>query len=175
MATDERFPIGEFKWPAAVSAGDRTRFIETIASTPARLGKAVSGLTETQLDTPYRDGGWTIRQVVHHVPDSHLNSYVRFKLALTEDSPVVKPYDEAAWAGLADSRSTPIETSLTLLECLHERWIVLLRSLNDLDWTRTFQHPELGPVTLEKNLALYAWHGDHHIAHITGLRGRRGW
>ena len=132
-------------------------------------------MREQQIDAPYRPDGWTVRQVVHHVPDSHMNAYVRFKLALTEENPVVKPYAEARWAELVDAQTASIETSLVLLESLHHRWVMLLRSLRDGDWARTFQHPELGPMTLEKNLALYAWHGKHHVAHITSLRERMGW
>jgi hypothetical protein len=136
---------------------------------------AVEGLTNEQLDTPYRFGGWTVRQVVHHVPDSHLNSYVRFKLALTEDTPTIKPYDEAAWARLADTATVETETSLALLESLHDRWVRLLESMSDADFKRSFLHPELGLARLDQNLALYAWHGKHHVAHITALRDRMGW
>jgi uncharacterized damage-inducible protein DinB len=175
MSDDLRFPIGEFQWPAAVSVADRKCFIDRISSVPARLRDAVAGLSAEQLDTPYRDGGWTVRTVIHHVPDSHLNSYVRFKLALTEEDPVVKPYDEAAWARLNDSVDTPVEASLSLLDGLHRRWVQLLRGMSEQDWKKTFRHPELGPVSLENNLALYAWHGDHHIGHITALRNRRKW
>jgi hypothetical protein len=135
---------------------------------------AVAGLTEGQLDTPYRPEGWTVRQVVHHVPDSHLNSYVRFKLALTEDAPVVKPYDEGLWAKMADA-AAPVEMSLVMLESLHARWVRVLESMSEADFARSFRHPELGPVRLEQNLALYAWHGKHHVAHITALRDRMGW
>ena len=149
--------------------------IQEIADTPANLRASVAGLSAEQLDTPYRPGGWTVRQVVHHVPDSHMNSYVRFRLALTEDEPTIKPYDESRWAELADSRTARIETSLALLESLHERWVLLLRSLSPADFRRQFRHPELGVVSLEKNLALYAWHGRHHVAHITSLRERMGW
>jgi uncharacterized damage-inducible protein DinB len=172
---DLQYPIGRFEFPRAVSDEDRARFVEQIAQTPANLRAAVAGLSEEQLDTPYRPGGWTVRQVVHHVPDSHMNSYVRFRLALTEDEPTIKPYDESRWAELADSRTAPVETSLALLESLHERWVRLLRSLSSTDFRRQFRHPELGPVSLEKNLALYAWHGRHHVAHITSLRERMGW
>ena len=136
---------------------------------------AVAGLTPERFDTPYRPGGWTVRQVVHHVPDSHMNAYVRFKLALTEDEPTIKPYEEAAWAELADSASTPADVSLTLLETLHDRWVRLLRSMTEADFARKFRHPQLGVVPLDKNLALYAWHGKHHVAHITSLRQRMGW
>jgi len=150
-------------------------FLEQIAQTPAKLRGAVAGLADAQLDTPYRPDGWTVRQVVHHVPDSHLNSYVRFKLALTEDDPTIKTYAEDRWAELADSKATPIEVSLTLVDSLHDRWMRLLRSLTPEEWKRTFRHPELGPMTLEKTLALYAWHGRHHVAHITELRKRMSW
>jgi hypothetical protein len=132
-------------------------------------------LSTQQLDTPYREGGWTVRQVAHHVPDSHMNAYVRFKLALTEEDPVIKPYAEDRWARLGDTQATPIEVSLALLESLHSRWVGLLRSLRPEDWKRTFRHPELGLVSLEKNLAMYSWHGRHHVAHITELRKRMGW
>ena len=172
---DLQYPVGRFEFPRDVSSQDRARFIQEIAETPSNLRAAVTGLSAEQLDTPYRPGGWTVRQVVHHVPDSHLNSYVRFRLALTEDEPTIKPYEESKWAELADARTAPIETSLVLLESLHERWVLLLGSLSDADWRRQFRHPELGVVSLEKNLALYAWHGRHHVAHITSLRERMGW
>jgi len=135
----------------------------------------VAGLTGAQLDTPYRPGGWTVRQVVHHVPDSHLNSYVRFRWALTEEEPDIKAYHEDRWAELADARTAPVEVSLALLDSLHARWVALLRSLNEQEWKRTFRHPQHGLITLEKNAALYAWHGRHHTAHITRLRERNGW
>jgi hypothetical protein len=135
----------------------------------------VKGLSDEQLDTPYRPDGWTVRQVVHHVADSHVNSYCRFKLALTEDNPSIKGYDENLWAQLTDGRGGPVEVSLRLLECLHSRWVALLRSLGEAEWKRTFHHSELGPVRLDQNAGLYAWHGRHHTAHITGLRDRMGW
>ncbi|HXG91121.1 MAG TPA: bacillithiol transferase BstA [Blastocatellia bacterium] len=173
---DLRYPIGQFNLEDDLLTNQqREQFIVQIVETPARLREAVRGLTDEQLDTPYRPGGWTVRQVVHHVPDSHLNSYIRFKLALTEDEPTIKPYDEAQWAALVDSERTPIETSLALLEALHERWVVLLRSLAPADFERRFRHPERGIVSLNNNLALYAWHGRHHVAHITSLRERTGW
>jgi DinB superfamily len=153
----------------------RDRWIAEIAATPAGLRAAVAGLTSGQLDTPYRPGGWTLRQVVHHVPESHMNAYIRFKLALTEDNPIVKPYDEAAWAKLGDVAVTPTETSLAMLDSLHERWVFLLRGLDDEAFLRHFRHPEMGLVRLDGNLALYAWHGKHHTAHITSLRERMGW
>jgi hypothetical protein len=166
LQRDLRFPIGRFALPASVSVEERAELIARLASTPARLRAAVEGLTPRQLDTPYREGGWTVRQVIHHLPDSHMNSYVRFKLALTEDEPVIKPYDEAAWALLRDTAETPIETSLVLLEALHHRWVILLRSLTEEQWTRTMRHPENGLRRLDQVLAIYAWHGDHHLAHI---------
>ena len=172
---DLRYPIGKFKWEGHTTDAQRLQQIDEIAATPARLRDAVKNLSEQQLDTPYRPGGWTVRQVVHHVPDSHMNAYIRFKLALTEENPTIKPYAEALWAELADGRTAPIETSLVLLDSLHHRWVVLLRSVSAGVWGRTFQHPELGPMTLEKNLALYAWHGKHHVAHITALSERNGW
>jgi uncharacterized damage-inducible protein DinB len=171
---DPRYPIGKFSYAGPLTAAQKKQFLDDIEHTPARLREAVHDLSQAQLDTPYRDGGWTVRQVVHHVPDSHMNSYVRFKLALTEDAPTIKPYMEDRWADLLDSRQ-PIENSLTLLDSLHRRWTILLRSLSDSDWKRTFRHPELGEMTLEKSLALYSWHGQHHVAHITKLRERMGW
>jgi hypothetical protein len=173
--SDARFPIGKFDYQGAPREEERAEFIREIDEAPARMRAAVHGLSSEQLDIPYRDGGWTIRQVVHHLPDSHMNAYVRFKLALTEDEPTIKPYAEDRWARLADSESTPIEVSLALLENLHGRWVRLLRSLRPDDWKRAFRHPELGLVSLEKNLALYAWHGKHHTAHITELRKRMNW
>jgi uncharacterized damage-inducible protein DinB len=172
---DLRFPVGKFHYEGPTSPDQKQSFLDQIARTPANLRSAVAGLTEAQLDTPYRPEGWTVRQVVHHVPDSHLNSYVRFKLALTEDEPTIKTYAEDRWAELPDTKATPIETSLALLDSLHDRWVRLLRSLTPEEWKRTFRHPELGPMTLEKTLALYAWHGRHHVAHITELRKRMSW
>jgi uncharacterized damage-inducible protein DinB len=173
--TDLRFPIGKFHFEGPLTEPQKQASLDEIARTPAKLRAAVKGLSEAQLDAPYRPGGWTVRQVVHHLPDSHMNSYVRFKLALTESEPTIKPYAEDRWAELADSKSTPVEVSLTLLESLHDRWAHLLRSLSPEDWKRTFRHPEMGAMTLEKTLALYAWHGRHHVAHITSLRERSGW
>lgn len=172
---DLRYPVGKFRFPESVSTQELAIFIDQIAETPVRLRAAIDGLSDSQLDTSYRPGGWTVRQLAHHVPDSHMNSYTRFRLALTEDEPVIKPYDEARWAELPDARSMPVEPSLALLESLHARWVPLLRSLSAADWKRSFRHPELGLVTLEKNAALYAWHGRHHVAHITALRQREGW
>jgi hypothetical protein len=171
---DLRYPVGKFRFPASVSPADLAVLLDQIDEAPARLRAAVTGLNDSQLDTPYRPGGWTVRQVVHHVPDSHMNSFTRFRLALTEHSPTIKPYDEALWAELADARM-PVEPSLLLLESLHARWVYMLRSLSAADWKRTFRHPDLGLVSLEYNAALYAWHGRHHVAHITSLRGRMNW
>ena len=173
--SDLRYPLGRFDFEHEPTDEERRQFIDQIAEAPLRLREAVRGLSGEQLDTEYRPGGWTVRQVVHHLPDSHLNSYVRFKLALTEEEPTIKPYDEEGWARLEDSRITPPATSLDLLEALHERWVVLLRSLSPEDFRRTFRHPDLGKVSLNKNVGLYAWHGRHHIAHITKLGERMGW
>ncbi len=175
MTPDARYPIGPFVPPSSLDADTRGRMIGAIAEAPARLREAVARLTDAQLDTPYRDGGWTVRQVVHHVPDSHINAYVRLKLALTEEAPTIKPYDEDRWAKLADVQQTPVDTSLTLLEALHARFVSLLRSLGDADFARTFRHPDHGEVTVDWLVAMYAWHGRHHVAHITSLRERNGW
>ncbi|HLH31113.1 MAG TPA: bacillithiol transferase BstA [Terriglobia bacterium] len=172
---DVRYPIGPFQWQGPNTPEQRAKFIEEIARTPQRMREAVEGLTEEQLDTPYRVGGWTVRQVVHHVPDSHMNSYIRFKLALTENEPTIKAYDEAKWAELIDGKTGPIETSLQLLESLHQRWVRLLKSLTAEDSKRKFTHPELGLVSIDQYFALYAWHGKHHVAHITSLREKKGW
>lgn len=174
-AADPRYPVGKFQREVEPTPERRREWIEAIAETPARFRAAVEGLSDEQLDTPYREGGWTVRQLAHHVPDSHMNALIRFKLGLTEDNPLIKTYDEARWAELADVRATPVETSLRTLELLHERWVALLRSLTDEQWARTIQHPEWGPMRLETMLALYAWHGRHHVAHVTALRERMGW
>lgn len=174
--SDPRYPIGAFERRDTLSADERRARIDEIAAAPVRLREAVRGLTDAQLDTPYRQGGWTLRQVVHHVPESHLNGYTRLKLALTEDEPLIKPYDENAWAKTADVALTPVETSLALLDALHERWVLLLRSLRDEDFRRTARHPEHdGVLTVDSILALYAWHGRHHVAHITSTRERERW
>ena len=172
---DLRFPIGACPRDPDLTAEKRRLWTQQIAETPHQLRAAVAGLGDEQLDTPYRDGGWTVRQLVHHVPDSHLNAYTRFRLALTEPEPTIKPYDQEAWAELADSRSAPVEPSLLLLEALHQRWVALLESLSDGDFARRFRHPEIGVVTLGEVLGIYAWHGRHHVAHATGLRQRNGW
>jgi DinB superfamily len=173
--SDLRFPIGPFEFNKTPSDEEVQRAIAQIAEAPKNLRSAVEDLTVDQLDTPYRPGGWTVRQVVHHVPDSHLNSYCRFKLALTEDEPTIKPYHEDRWAELEDSRVAPIEVSVNMLESLHKRWVTLLESLGPSEFTRTFRHPDIGVVTLAQNACLYAWHGRHHVAHITSLRDRMGW
>ena len=173
--SDPRYPIGKFHFVAPPDAEQRSKLIEDIEKTPAALRSAVQGLSSPQLDTAYRDGGWTVRQVLHHLPESHMNAYIRFKLALTEDEPTIKPYLEDRWAQLPDVQSTPPEVSLALLESLHHRFVRVLLGINPAEWKRTFRHPELGTVALEKNLALYSWHGRHHVAHITELRKRMGW
>lgn len=175
MTEGLRYPIGQFSYEGELTAARRRALIAEIAEAPSMLRIAVAGLTPEQLDTQYRPGGWTVRQVVHHVPDSHLNSYTRFKLALTENEPMIRTYEEDRWAYLPDSRATPIEVSLALLEALHERWVILLRALTGEDFRRTFRHPDLGLVSLDKALALYAWHGRHHVAHVTRLREQRDW
>jgi hypothetical protein len=172
---DIRYPIGRFSWTGHNTPQQRAAAIDEIAATPAELRHAIAGLSESQLDTPYREGGWTVRQVVHHVPDSHINSYVRFKLALTELEPMIKAYDESRWADLIDARTAPVEPSLTLLEGLHHRWVLLLRSLSEADVLRKFNHPELGTLSIDQYISLYAWHGRHHVAHITSLRKRQAW
>jgi uncharacterized damage-inducible protein DinB len=172
---DLQYPIGRFGLDGKPSDDQVRQAITQIGDAPANLRAAVEGLSSQQLDTPYRPGGWTVRQVVHHVPDSHLNSYCRLKLALTEEEPTIKAYHEDRWAELEDSKATPIEVSLALLESLHKRWVLLLTSLRPADFQRTFRHPEIGVVTLAQNTCLYAWHGRHHTAHITALRERMGW
>jgi hypothetical protein len=173
---DLRYPIGRLVAPAETGAGARAEWIERIEFLPAEFRAAVAGLTPQQLDTPYRPGGWTVRQLVHHVPDSHLNAYVRFKLALSERDPTIRPYDQDAWALLPDTVYSPIETSLDLLASLHVRWATLLRALSEQEFERTYFHPESGRrFTLAEALGMYAWHGDHHLAHVTGLCERMGW
>ncbi len=173
--TDLRYPIGKFEPPTQVSDSLRREWIDNIAKAPDVYRAAVKGLSEEQLNTPYRPEGWTVRQVVHHVADSHLNAYTRFRLALTEDQPTVKPYEEARWAKLEDARTAPVDLSLALLDPLHKRWVLLLQSMSPADFGRTFRHPEHGLMTLDTNLGMYAWHCRHHAAHITSLRTRMGW
>lgn len=174
--SDLRYPIGPFAVEDPITPARRDGWINEIAEAPAQLRNAVSGLSDAQFDTPYREGGWTLRQVVHHLPDSHLNAYTRFKLALTEDNPTIRPYDEALWAELPDTAATQIGVSLVMLEALHRRWVILLRAMQEDQWARTFFHPEQNKsLPLDRVLALYAWHGKHHIAQITSLRDRMGW
>ncbi len=171
---DLRYPIGRFRAPASSSPSDRAASIKVLRELPERLTAAVADLNDAQLDTPYREGGWTVRQLVHHVADSHANSYIRFKLALTEDWPTITAYDEKAWANLADSQMA-IDVSLSLINGLHRRLVSLLESMSDEEFERGFSHPERGRMTLATNLALYDWHSRHHVAHITALRARKGW
>ncbi len=173
--TDLRYPIGKFGHDGPVSGADLALWIGQIELLPEQMRPALSGLTEEQLDTPYRPGGWTLRQVAHHVPDSHLNCYIRFKWALTEEEPVIKPYDEQRWAELADYRVLPVEMSLDFLALLHARWVTLLRSLSREQLSRRFVHPASGATELAWNVGSYAWHGRHHLAHITTTIGREGW
>ena len=173
---DPRYPIGQFAFDGVQTPEQRLERIARIAAAPDRLRAAVAGLSDAQLDTPYRDGGWTVRQVVHHVPDSHLNAYTRFRLALTEPTPTIRPYMEHRWAELPDAHTAPVEISLALLEALHRRWVELLRRLDSPAWERRFVHPEHGREwPLDEALAMYAWHGEHHTAHVTRLRDRMGW
>lgn len=173
--TDPRYPIGKFTYTTPPTESERKKFIDDIEHAPKNLRAAVQGLSPQQWETPYRDGGWTIRQVVHHVPESHMNAYIRFKLALTEDEPTIKPYMEDRWAKLDDVMSTPPEVSLALMDNLHDRWVRVLRAIKPEEWKRNFHHPEMGVVSLEKNVALYSWHSRHHVAHITELRKRMNW
>jgi hypothetical protein len=171
-----KYPVGRFDVKqAAPDADERRRLIDSLASTPSQMTAAVAGLSETQIDMPYRDGGWTIRQVVHHVPDSHMNAYIRVKWGLTEDVPLIKTYDEKAWSELADARTAPIQMSLDLLAAVHLRWDAVWNSMADSDFARTIRHPEWGEITLAAMLRLYEWHGRHHVAHINGARERYGW
>ena len=172
---DLRYPIAPYEKKTALTADERNLAIGQIAELPKQMRAAVGGLSGGELDTPYRPGGWTVRQLAHHVPDSHMNAYVRMKLALTENEPTIKPYEEGLWAELPDSRETPVEVSLALLEFLHLRWDILLRSLQPGDFARRLRHPALGLMTLDHVVHHYAWHGRHHVAHIISLRQREGW
>ena len=173
---DLRYPVGRYEPPAAPTPAERDHWIAEIADLPARFRAALGGLDAAQLDTPYRPGGWTVRQLAHHVADSHMNAYTRFKLALTEPEPTIKPYDEARWAELPDVQAVAPAVSLALLDALHVRWVALLRGMSPDEWQRGFRHPEHGRVMrLDHALGMYAWHGRHHTAHVTGLRERSGW
>ena len=172
---DLRYPIGRFQPRPEYSPAEVAEMVDQLAAAPGLLRDAVRGLNESQLGTPYREGGWTVAQVIHHLPDSHLHSYARFKFALTEERPTIKPYNERTWAEFPDARSTSVEVSLRLLESLHERWVQLLRGLQPSDWHIEYVHPERGTWPLDRTLGLYAWHGRHHVAHVTSLRHRQGW
>jgi uncharacterized damage-inducible protein DinB len=172
---DLRYPVGKFSPKPSITHEERIELIRQIEEAPNQMRSAVEGLSDAQLDTPYRDGGWTVRQVVHHVPDSHMNAYTRFKLAVTENQPTIKPYDEKAWAELVDNKNAQVEPSLALLENLHYRWVMFLKSMKPEDFARKLNHPESGLQNLDRVLQLYGWHGRHHVAHITSLRNRMGW
>jgi len=173
--SDPRYPVGAFIRPEIITPDERVGAVATLAELPEQLRNAVDGLNFAQLSTPYRLGGWTLRQVVHHLADSHMNAYIRVRFALTEDWPMVKPYDEAAWAMLHDAATAPVEWSLELVESLHARWVMLLQSLDESQWQRGYNHPEDGPVTVEMAALTYAWHSRHHVAHITHLRAKEDW
>lgn len=174
-ATSLQYPVGRFTAPDVITEALRTPAILALQSLPAAMRAAVDGLSDAQLETPYRDGGWTVRQVVHHVADSHMHAYIRVKFALTEESPTIRPYDESAWAVLPDVMTVPTEVSLSLIDGIHARWVACLRGLQSEQFARPFVHPELGPQRLDLALLRYEWHGRHHVAHITGLRTRMGW
>lgn len=171
---DPRYPVGRFR-RAEANVSDHAAAIATLAALPEKLRAALHGLSDAQLDTPYREGGWTVRQLAHHVADSHMNAYVRMRLALTEDWPTIKAYDEKLWAQLSDAKTAPVDISVDLLEALHRRWTLLLRSLSEEQWQRGYTHPENGRQTIAEAAALYDWHSRHHVAHITELRKRNGW
>lgn len=173
--SDTRYPIGRWQRPTPVDDATLSHALETLGELPQNLRAAVEDLEDDLLDTPYREGGWTVRQVVHHVADSHSNMYLRIRLALTEDAPTIRPYDEKAWAALHDAQTAPVEWSLELVEALHARLLMLLRSLTPAQWARTYVHPENGVMRLDEVASMYAWHSRHHVAHITALRTRRGW
>lgn len=176
MTNDLRYPIGRFQWSGSFTPEEREACIKAIEEAPAQLADALKGLNDTQLDTPYREGGWTVRQVAHHLADAHMSSLTRFKLALTESVPVIKSYDEDTWALLPDSRHAPVELALDMLRGIHARWAYLLRHMTEEDFAKTFFHPGYGRIySLDQTLGIYSWHSRHHIAHIMGLRQRMGW
>jgi hypothetical protein len=170
---ERRYPIGPFEPRREITAQDREELIGEITELPSRLKAVIAGLTREQLDDSYRDGGWTVRQVVHHLPDSHVQGYVRFKLAVTEESPTIKTYSQSEWGETADAREAPVDPSLMLLDALHRRWAYFLRSLSETDFARTYHHPELGEISLDTTLQLYAWHGKHHLGHVKLVAERR--
>lgn len=172
---DARYPIGKLEMPGDITPAARAAAVEEISALPAKLCAAVAGLSDAQLDTPYREGGWTVRQVVHHVADSHMNAYIRLRLALTETEPTIKPYEESEWAKLEDAAHAPVEISLKLLEPLHDRWVRLLKTVKTEQFARPLRHPEAGLRNVDWLLFLYAWHGRHHTAHVTELRKQKGW
>jgi uncharacterized damage-inducible protein DinB len=172
---DSRYPIGDFEMEKDVTAAKRQRAIAEISEAPKKLRAAVAGLNDSQLDTPYREGGWTVRQLVHHVADSHVNAHIRWRLTATEKEPTIKPYDEKNWAELADAKTMPVNVSLDLLDAIHERWVNLLQKTSEADFARTLMHPDHGVLTADWIVFLYAWHGKHHAAHVTELRKQKGW
>ena len=173
--TDLQYPVGKFATPAQVTQADRERYIANIEATAAKLLGALDGLKSEHLEIPYRRGGWSIRQIVHHIPESHMNSYIRFKLALTEDKPTIRPYDENGWAVTNEVAATPINVSVELTDALHKRWAMLLRSMNQSDFERELVHPALGTLVVHNMLALYDWHARHHVAQIEAIRAHFGW
>jgi uncharacterized damage-inducible protein DinB len=175
VSDEIRYPVGEFRVDPEVMPEKRSRWIEQMEEVPAKLRAAVLGLSEEQLDTRYRKDGWTLRQVAHHLADAQLNGFMRFKLALTEDRPAIKTYEEDLWSETADGREAPVSLSVDLLAALHARWAILLKSLTEREFARTFRHPQRGELRIDDGIQLYAWHRVHHTAHIRGLRERRGW
>lgn len=174
-SADVRYPIGKFHAPETISSQDRAGWLSTLADLPGKLRAATKGWSEEKLNTPYRESGWTVLQLLHHIADSHMNAYCRVKLALTEDWPTISAYDEAKWAELRDAKTAPAEWSLAMIEPLHARWVMLLRSVREEEWRRGYKHPVMGPMTVEQVLSLYAWHSQHHLEHITRLSQRKGW
>jgi uncharacterized damage-inducible protein DinB len=175
MTADLRYPVGPFKPQASITLNERNALIQDLGGVSAELQDAVTGLDDAQLDTAYRDGGWTLRQVVHHVADAHMGGYSRFKLAMTEHMPTIQLYDQDAWSQMADATATPIAVSLTLVDNLHKRWVTVLQSIGGEAFGRLLIHPKHGTVNVDWLLQIYAWHGRHHVAHITSLRQRKGW
>jgi uncharacterized damage-inducible protein DinB len=174
-AVDLRYPVGKWETKGPFTNAQRKAMIESVAAAPAKLRAAVAGFNDAQLNTPYRPGGWTVRQTIHHVADSHMNAYIRFRLGITEAEPPVKAYDEKSWAELLDARTAPVDISLVLIEALHKRWVMLLETVREIDFNRNVRHPVNGTMSLDDLLALYEWHGRHHVGHITALRQRAGW